>query len=115
MVNSHFSIESPRPYNPNVIQVGGMHIQAPKALPPDVKSFLDNATNGALFFSLGSNVMSSALPKKMLEQVVKAIARLPVSVLWKFEITGIDLPKNAMIKKWLPQNDILGNYYLLTK
>lgn len=85
-----------------------MHIQEPKPLPSDVKAFLDDAVDGALFFSLGSNVMSSALPKQMLEELMRAIERLPVRVLWKFEVSGIELPANAMIKNWLPQNDVLG-------
>lgn len=31
--NSHFSFESPRPFTPNVIPIGGFHVQKPKNLP----------------------------------------------------------------------------------
>ena len=33
LVNSHFSINSPRPLVPGVVEVGGIHIGAPKKLP----------------------------------------------------------------------------------
>jgi len=33
LLNHHFSISYPRPFMPNMVQVGGMHVQAPKKLP----------------------------------------------------------------------------------
>lgn len=33
LVNSHFSISSPKPLMPNIVQVGGLHIKPPKPLP----------------------------------------------------------------------------------
>lgn len=33
LVNSHFSINQARPAVPNFIEVGGLHIREPKALP----------------------------------------------------------------------------------
>lgn len=33
LVNTHFTLNRPRPYVPNVIEVGGMHIGATKKLP----------------------------------------------------------------------------------
>lgn len=43
-----------------------------------------------------------------------AFAELPYDVLWKFENDSLpNLPKNVFIKKWLPQQDVLGKsqYY----
>jgi glucuronosyltransferase len=33
LLNHHFSISYPRPLMPNMVQVGGMHVQPPKKLP----------------------------------------------------------------------------------
>ncbi|XP_047098332.1 UDP-glucosyltransferase 2-like [Schistocerca piceifrons] len=35
LVNNHFSFDYPRPLAPNTVQVAGMHIRPPKALPKD--------------------------------------------------------------------------------
>lgn len=51
----HFSIEG-------VIPIGGAHIQPAKPLPDNIKTFLDGAEHGAIYFSLGSNLRSSLLP-----------------------------------------------------
>lgn len=31
--NSHFSFDGPRPLAPNMVEIGGIHVQAPKKLP----------------------------------------------------------------------------------
>lgn len=33
LLNSHFSINHPRPLNPNVVEVGGINVVPPKTLP----------------------------------------------------------------------------------
>lgn len=38
-------------------------------------------------------------------------AELPYSVLWKFENDSLpNLPNNVVIKKWVPQQDVLGKW-----
>jgi glucuronosyltransferase len=32
-VNSHFTFDLPRPWSPNLIEIGGIHITHPKTLP----------------------------------------------------------------------------------
>lgn len=34
LVNHHFSLAFPRPYLPNMVEIGGYHINPPKQLPP---------------------------------------------------------------------------------
>lgn len=34
LVNSHFSLNKPRPFPPNVIEIAGAHLDKPKPLPP---------------------------------------------------------------------------------
>lgn len=44
----------------------------------------------------------------------EALALVPYRVLWKYEDEMEDIPQNVMIRKWLPQRDILcKNVYLI--
>ncbi|PSN50535.1 UDP-glucuronosyltransferase 2B18 [Blattella germanica] len=109
--NVDLGFDVARPVGPNVIPVGGMHIKAkPDPLPKDIQDFLDGAKDGFFFFSLGSNLQSSQLPKEKLKSLLEAFAEIPQRVLWKFETDNIPgLPSNVKIGKWLPQSDILAH------
>ena len=75
----------------------------------DLKHFLDEAKEGAIFFSLGTNIKSSKMPPEKVKVFLDAFAELPQRVLWKWETDVLaGQPKNVMLGKWLPQNDILG-------
>lgn len=63
LVYSHRSISYPRPMMPGLINIGGCHIKPNQKLPIDVQTFLDEVTDGAIFFSLGTFVKSSRMPK----------------------------------------------------
>lgn len=54
-INSYMPLASPRPLSYNMIPVGGLHIKEPKALPENLQKFLDGATHGAIYFSLGKS------------------------------------------------------------
>lgn len=45
------------------INIGGAHIKPTKPLPVELQRFLDEAKDGVIYFSLGSVVKSSKLPK----------------------------------------------------
>lgn len=136
LLNSHAPLTTARPTVDAMVPVGGMHIYPPKALPQDMQSFLDAATDGAIFFSLGmcaqmrpvrrcllthlslrlslfltgSNVQSKEMPPDMLRLFLRVFGSLKQRVLWKFEDESIgQLPPNVMIRKWLPQADILAH------
>ncbi|KAH8282511.1 hypothetical protein KR054_008102 [Drosophila jambulina] len=110
LINAHRSVDLPRPSMPGLIDVGGAHIQPAKKLPADLQSFLDKATNGVVYFSLGSYVKSTDLPPEKTSLILKAFGQLKQQVIWKFENESIsDLPSNVMIRKWMPQNDILAH------
>lgn len=54
LLNNHFSLGFPRPYFPNMIEVGGMQIkQNPAPLSKDILEFLESSENGVIFFSMG--------------------------------------------------------------
>lgn len=52
----------------DIIHVGGAHIKPPKPVPAgELKTFLDDAKHGVIYFSLGTVVQSSKLPKDKLK------------------------------------------------
>lgn len=76
----------------------------------DLQKFLDGATNGAIYFSMGSYLKSKDLPVEKRNTFIKVFSRLKQRVIWKFEDESIpNLPKNLLIKAWMPQNDILAH------
>lgn len=61
-------------------------------------------------FLTGSNVQSKEMPPDMLRLFLRVFGSLKQRVLWKFEDESIgQLPPNVMIRKWLPQADILAH------
>ncbi|KAH8254191.1 hypothetical protein KR032_008815, partial [Drosophila birchii] len=110
LLNSYMPLASARPTSSNMIQVGGLHIQPTKALPEDLKQFLDGATHGAIYFSLGSQVRSADLPPEKLKIFLKVFGSLKQRILWKFEDEKLpNLPANVKVQSWLPQADILAH------
>ncbi|XP_046994613.1 UDP-glycosyltransferase UGT5-like isoform X1 [Schistocerca americana] len=111
LVNNHFSVNYPRPLLPNVVELTGLHLEKQrKPLPQDIQDFLDGAKDGAIYFSLGSNVRSTALPEHKRRAFLEAFAQLPQRVLWKWEVDSLPgQPENVMIAKWLPQQDVLAH------
>nr|AVT42214.1 UDP-glucuronosyltransferase 40D9 [Lissorhoptrus oryzophilus] len=108
--SSHLSILDPMPLVPNLVEVGGYHIDAPKKLPQDMQQFLDNATEGVIYFSMGTNIKSKDMPEEKKLALLNAFSRLKQKVLWKFEEENmIKIPKNMLIKNWMPQRDILAH------
>lgn len=100
-----------KPLSPATITLGGGTImQQPKPLPDDLQQFLDNATEGAVYFSLGSNPFGRSMHFERMKTIQNALAQLPFKVLWKFEAKQLkNLTKNVKIAKWVPQQDVLSN------
>lgn len=80
----------------------------------DLKQELDSAAQGVVYFSLGSNVRSANLTTDLRETIIGALSELPYKVLWKWETDHLPgQPPNVIIRKWLPQQDVLGKYIKL--
>ncbi|XP_055604317.1 UDP-glucosyltransferase 2-like [Uranotaenia lowii] len=112
LLNSNPVIQYSESAMPNLISVGGMQISSPKELPVDLKTVIESAENGAILFSLGTNVRSDSLGKERIVAIVNAMAKFPqFKFLWKFESDKlpIEIPPNVYIRKWMPQNDILAH------
>ncbi|CAO1423125.1 unnamed protein product [Diamesa serratosioi] len=110
LLNNYVASSSPRPYLPNMIEIGGVHIDPVKELPKDIKDYLDSAEHGVVYFSMGSVVQSKSWPIEKREALTKAFGKLKQKVLWKYENETLPgNPGNIMIGSWLPQRDILAH------
>ncbi|KAF4519859.1 UDP-glycosyltransferase-17 [Ephemera danica] len=111
LINNHVSLNYPRPLNPNIIEVGGMHIkQTPDPLPKDIQGFLDGANDGAIYFSMGSMLRGDKLPPEKVHEILQAFSQLKQRVLWKWESDVLPgQPSNVKLGKWLPQQSILAH------
>ncbi|XP_017086628.2 UDP-glucosyltransferase 2-like [Drosophila eugracilis] len=112
-VGSHLISEGPiRPLVPAIVEIGGIQVKdKPDPLPKDIDQFLNKSTQGAVFFSLGSNVKSSTVKPEIVQIIFKVLSSLEQNVIWKWE----DLENtpgnvsNILYKNWLPQDDILAH------
>lgn len=116
---------------PNTITVGnGLHIGEPKPLAPvfysinqimangnvfifkEIQSFLDEAVQGAIYFSLGTNVKGRYLNPSAKAELLKAFTSSPYRVLWKTDEHFEGLPPNIKAQKWFSsQPDILRRFW----
>ncbi|XP_044271143.1 UDP-glucosyltransferase 2-like [Tribolium madens] len=108
LLNSHFTTSENVLLPYNMIEIGGFHITQ-NPLNKDIQKMLDEATDGAILFSLGSNLKSSDLTPITLNIILTVLGRLKQKVLWKFEKDLPERPKNVFISKWLKQADILAH------
>lgn len=69
---------------------------------------MDEATDGIIYFSLGSLVQGSSIPEDKLKIFVDVFRNLKQKIIWKWETEFPNKPKNLLVSKWLPQRDILG-------
>jgi glucuronosyltransferase len=73
-----------------------------------LKQVVEEARNGIILFSLGTNIRSEKLKGHVQNAFLEAFRDLSQIVIWKYDGEINDLPKNVILKKWIPQNDILG-------
>ncbi|XP_008191380.2 UDP-glucosyltransferase 2 [Tribolium castaneum] len=107
-LNTNPIIHNIRPLMSNVLMVGGgTHFEGDTPLPEDIQKFLDGAENGAIYFSLGTNVKSKDLDQDTKTTFLQVFSELPYKVLWKFEDASVTTNSKILVKPWLPQQQIL--------
>ncbi|GBP15258.1 UDP-glucuronosyltransferase 2B13 [Eumeta japonica] len=108
--NSHVSLGEPVRLPQNFIPVGGYHLDLKtKPLPQDLQKIMDNAKDGVIYFSMGSNLKSKHMPAVMKREFLEVFGQLKQTVIWKFEEALPDVPKNVHMLKWAPQQSILAH------
>ncbi|KAH9636330.1 hypothetical protein HF086_012595 [Spodoptera exigua] len=108
--NSQVAIGNAVPLPPSYKHIGGYHIEDEvKPLPEDLKKIMDNAKNGVIYFSLGSNLKSKNLPDELKKGLLEVFGGLKQTVLWKFEENLPNQPKNVHIVQWAPQQSLLAH------
>lgn len=72
---------------------------------------MDEAKDGVIYFSLGSNLPVHIFPKEFTQIFINVFKKLPQRVLWKNEAETLPgLPENVKLVKWVPQIGVIGKY-----
>ncbi|KAJ8923417.1 hypothetical protein NQ315_001975 [Exocentrus adspersus] len=110
-------VQGVRAVGPTTVNIPGVRPMPNEPLPKDLQDYLDSATNGFVYFSLGSNVKSKDLQVESRNAIIEALGELPYKVLWKFEAdedTLSNKPSNVKLIKWAPQIGVLGHSNIKT-
>ncbi|XP_032679120.1 UDP-glucuronosyltransferase 2A3-like isoform X2 [Odontomachus brunneus] len=112
LVNSHPALHGIRPYTSAIVEVGGLHVKDDvDPLSPEVQKWLDESTNGCVYFTFGSMVRIETFPKELIEAFYMSFKKIaPVRVLMKVakkEDLLPGLPSNVMTQSWFPQIAVL--------
>ncbi|XP_011705694.1 PREDICTED: UDP-glucuronosyltransferase 1-9-like [Wasmannia auropunctata] len=118
LINSHSAFDSGIPLPPNALEIAGLNAQTVQPIagekvityPENMRIFLDEAKNGVIVISLGTNVKWEFIGVDKVEAVILALSKLKQRVLWKLDIEmSSKIPDNLMIVKWMPQNEVLSH------
>lgn len=81
----------------------------------EIKDFLDESSEGVIYFNLGTVIKSSRLCRDVTKIIINALHELPYKVIMKWEANiSQNLSDNIKMYKWLPQEKILGKYIKYT-
>lgn len=96
------------------IKIGGFYIRPPKDLPKDIADFLHDANYGAIFVTLPSQVYGVAMEMdNVINRLMSAFSAMKQKVLFEWDGPKIpDQPKNVLVRRWIPQSDILAHPYV---
>lgn len=76
----------------------------------DIREFIEGATHGVIYMSLGTIVKSAAMPQSIAETKLDVFGWLRQRNIRKWESDSLPasaMPANVMAMKWTPQADIL--------
>lgn len=92
------------------IEIGGFHVKnESKPLPDDIKAFIESAEHGVVYFSLGGNLRPSKMSEDKKRAIYLSLSKLKEKVIWKWD-EALEVDENKlMVRKWLPQDDILAH------
>ncbi len=111
LYSGHQLIDGVRPTMPQMQYLGTIHCKKAQPLPEDLEQFMrSSGDNGVIVVSFGSYIKSTYMEKHVLSGMVKVFGELKQNVIWKWENDTLeDRPENVLVRKWLPQQDLLGH------
>lgn len=114
LVNNHVTFGFPRPYPPNMIEVGGLHIdRTTQPLPEKLKRFLDGAKEGVIYFSMGSNIKFSQMQDEKRNEILNSFKSFPRKRLIFKSDVNFTIPSHSsndvIVENWFPQQAILAH------
>ncbi|XP_042894391.1 UDP-glycosyltransferase UGT5-like isoform X2 [Penaeus japonicus] len=110
LYNSHFSMSHVLPLLPSQVEIGTMHCHPGSPLPQELSEWVEGAGSaGVVYFSLGTVALGKTMPERWRDLFLQAFRMLPQRVVWKYEGDLSGVPDNVLIRKWLPQQDLLAH------
>ncbi|XP_025100153.1 2-hydroxyacylsphingosine 1-beta-galactosyltransferase-like [Pomacea canaliculata] len=106
LVTTEHILDYPRPSMPNVKLIGGTATGPGKPLPPQFKSFMDDAKEGVVIVSFGSYVLNP--PEPITQKIMNVLKDLPFKSVFRSNISSPN-SKKILTSSWIPQNDLLAH------
>uniref|UniRef100_A0A1I7T4K7 glucuronosyltransferase n=1 Tax=Caenorhabditis tropicalis TaxID=1561998 RepID=A0A1I7T4K7_9PELO len=113
--NGNDYISFPTPFIPKHIRIGGFTIDPPKnlKLDDDYDKIL-SLRKSTVLISFGTVIQSADMPDSFKNGIIKMFHKLPeITFIWKYEVDDDQilkrLPKNVILKKWVPQPALLAD------
>ncbi len=108
----------PRLSAPHFKYISGASAAPPQPLPEKFELFVNQAPDGVIVVTFGSLHFLLRVVALFVEELLEGFGQLKQNVIFvynKQELIdrNIKIPKNVMIEKWIPQNDLLGEYVLV--
>ncbi|XP_014289130.1 UDP-glucosyltransferase 2 [Halyomorpha halys] len=115
LVDNQMAISYPRPYLPNVVEIGGLTIKEGDKLDEEWEKYLNESVDGVIYFSWGSHYKTENMRPHELSAFMSAFGKLKQRVLMKVDEDNVSLPgkpDNVRLAKWVPQASVLGHHNL---
>jgi len=114
LLTSHYSLDYPRSFPPNVIPIGGSVVsKTKKPMSKEMEDFVNSAKDGFIYISFGTVADFVNFDESTKLEFVKAIEQEQFSklkFLWKLTSKiNITLPNNVMVTPWAPQQTVLDH------
>jgi glucuronosyltransferase len=111
LLNTHYTINYPIPYLPNLIEIGGFHMKDKlEPLPEDIKEFIESAEHGVVYFSMGGNLKPSLMQPQKKKDIIAALSKIKQKILWKWDETNVSVNREKfLVRKYFPQDEILAH------
>ncbi|XP_037299179.1 UDP-glucuronosyltransferase 2B7-like [Manduca sexta] len=100
LLNCFPIFDNNRPVPPDVLYLGGLHLQSVKEISKVIKYYLDSSKRGEVYVSLETNVQTSLMGKNLFDVFINALREIPYDILWKFDGDNLEnVPDTVSIQK----------------